>query len=202
MTTVIDCPIGAERDVASLYLAGKLGEEEALAFEEHFFGCESCRLDVQRGSELRAAFGKAPIVPAVRPTRSARTWLPLAAAAAIAFVGIGVWQLSRRSAEEPGRTVTRSSAAEVIVLKIEAGPQGGVELTWPSRADAATYRVQIFTADEVSVWKNETKVTRLSIGPGVLPTPAAGQSYKVEVQALDSMGQVVATSEETPLLTP
>ena len=141
-------------------------------------------------------------MPAVRPTRSARTWLPLAAAAAIAFVGIGVWQLSRRSAEEPRRTVTRSSAADVIVLKVEAGSQGGVELTWRSRPDAATYRVQIFTADEVSVWKNETKEPRLSIGPGVLPTPAAGQSYKVEVEALDSMGQVVATSEETPLLTP
>lgn len=199
MAKVIDCPNTGERDLALLYLAGKLPEDEAEAFEAHYFECESCWQDVQRGSELRAAFGKPAVAPAARATRSAWDWRPLAAAAVIAFVGLGVWQLTRRTAEEPTRPVLRGVNAEGLALKVETGPQGGIELTWPAHPDAATYAVEVLASDGVSVWKREIEEPRLNIGPAILPAPRAGISFLIKVEALDPMRQVVATSELTPL---
>ncbi len=196
---MIDCPKGTERDLASRYLAGKLGEEEAVAFEEHFFACASCREDVERGSELRVVLGKEPIVAAIRPARARLTWLPLAAAAAIAFVGLGVWQMTRRSAGEPGRSVMRSTLPEVLELKASAGPAGSIELTWSPHPDAASYSVHVLAADDSSVWKAKTTEPRLTIASGVLPAPDGVTPLSVEVEAFDSMGQAVAKSELTPL---
>ena len=69
MAKVVDCPGTGERDVAVLYLAGKLPEDEAEAFEAHYFECERCWEEVQRGSELRAALGKPAVArsPAREP---------------------------------------------------------------------------------------------------------------------------------------
>jgi Putative zinc-finger len=196
---VIDCPRGTDQDLASLYLAGTLGEEDAAAFEEHYFSCTSCRQDIERGSELRAVFGKAPVVPAVRPARSARTWLPLAAAAAIACVGLGVWQLARRPAEEAGRPVMRGSVAEVLDVKVAAGSAGGAVLSWPRHPDAASYVVHVLGADDTSVWKAQVNEPQLAIPSGVLPAPGRARGLRVEVEAFDSMGQAVAKSRLIPL---
>jgi anti-sigma factor RsiW len=199
---VIDCAKAGERDLALLYLAGRLPEDEAEAFEAHYFECENCWHDVQRGSELRAALGKPAVAPLAAATRSAWDWRPFAAAAVIAFVGLGVWQLTRRTAEEPNRPVLRGVNAEGLALKVETGPQGGINLTWPPHPDAATYEVEVVASDGVSVWKKETKEPRVTIGAAVLPAPREGISFVVKVEALDSMRQVVATSELTPLPQP
>ena len=202
MARAIDCPNARERDLTSLYLAGKLPEGEAEAFEAHYFECESCWQDVQRGRELRAALGKPEVEPAARVTRSARDWRPLAAAAVIAFVGLGVWQLTRRTAGEPTRPVLRGVNSEGLALKVETEPKGGINLSWPAHPDAATYEIEVLASDGVSVWRTEVKEPRLSIGPAVLPAPGKGISFLIKVEALDPMGQVVAKSELKPLPLP
>jgi hypothetical protein len=191
----MNCPSKGERDLALQYLAGELPESEAEAFEKHYFECESCSEDVRRGSELRATYGKPAVEPMVPATRQARTWLPLAAAAAIAFLGIGVWQLTRRAAEDVGRPVMRSASTDVLDLKVAAGPQGSIELTWPSHPDAATYLVQVLASDDSSVWKAQTSAPRLTIGSGGLPVSEGQKGLSVEVEAFDAMGQSVAKSE-------
>ncbi len=203
MARAIDCPNARERDLTSLYLAGKLPEGEAEAFEAHYFECESCWQDVQRGRELRAALGKPEVAPPTRATRSARDWRPLAAAAVIALVGLGVWQLTRRTAEQPTpRPVLRGVNSEGLMLKVEKGPEGGISLSWPAHSDAATYEIEVLASDGVSVWKTEAREPRLSIDPTVLPAPGKGISFLIKVEALDPMGQVVAKSELKPLPLP
>lgn len=201
MARVIDCPSGGERDLAVLYLAGKLPEEEALAFEKHFFGCEDCWQDVQRGSELRAALGKPAVAPTVRAIRPARTLLPLAAAAVIAFAAFGVWQLTRRTSVEPTTPVLRG-VSEVFNLEVESGRQGGIDVSWPPHPNAATYEIEVSASNGASVWRTEIREPRVNIGPAVLPAPSTGEAYWIQVEALDAMGQVVAMSAPTGLPKP
>ena len=99
----------------------------------------------------------------------------------------------------PVRRSCEASTAADLALKVEAGSEGGFNLAWPSRPDAATYEVEVFASDGVSVWKKEIKEPRLSLDAAVLPGPRAGLSFLVKVEALDSMRQVVATSALTPL---
>ncbi len=203
----IDCPATHEgqRDLVPLYLAGKLADDEAEAFEAHYFGCEKCRADVRAGAALREVYGKKAVVASesasVTPAPPGRSWLPLAAAAAIAVLGLGVW-ISRRAAEPPGQPVLRGSNAGALILKIEADQQGRIELSWPAHPAAVAYEVQVFSTDGTRVWGREVNEPRLTIGPGALPSPDAGKTLEVEVQALDAMRQVVASSDPIPLGTP
>lgn len=51
------CPI-ADTDTDVRYLAGSLTDAEAEAFEEHYFGCDTCWKAVQRGAEIRSALSQ------------------------------------------------------------------------------------------------------------------------------------------------
>jgi hypothetical protein len=175
-----------------LYLAGRLSEDEAEAFETHYFGCADCWEDVHRGSELRAAFGKPAVAPASRSVRPRRAWLPLAAAAVIAFVALGVWQLTRRTPVESTTPVVRG-AGEVLDLEVASGRQGGIDVRWPPHPNAATYEIEVLASNGASVWKTETPEPRVRIGPGVLAAPR--QTHEVRVEALDSLGQVIASGQ-------
>ena len=199
MATVIDCPSAGERDLAVLYLAGRLPEDEAQAFEEHYFACEHCWQDVQRGSELRAALGKPAVAPAGRSVRPRRAWLPLAAAAVIAFVALGVWQLNRRTPVESTTPVVRG-AGEILDLEVESGRQGSIDVRWPRHPSAATYEIEVLASNGGSVWKTETPEPRVRIVPGVLAAP--GQTYEIRVEALDSLGQVIASGQASLLPKP
>jgi hypothetical protein len=194
-----DCPSGEQRDLALLYLAGRLPEGEAKAFEAHYFECERCARDVEEGTELRAALGRPAVAPAAREIQSAWDWRPLAAAAAIAFVGLGVWQLTRRPAEEAGPPVMRSTLSEVLDLEVAAGPARSIDLTWPPHPDAASYTVHVLAADDTSVWKAQTNEPRLTIGSGAYPAPEGDKALLVEVEAFDSVGRSVAKSALIPL---
>ncbi len=154
---------------------------------------------MQAGSELREVFGRPAVAPAALPARPARTWLPLAAAAAIAFVGLGIWQLGRRADVEPAQPVVRSGSTGALEVRVEAGPQGRLELAWPSHPEAATYVVHVLSSDGMELWKTEVREPRLDVDPAVLPAPAAGASLLIQVEGLDAMRQVVASSEPTPL---
>jgi putative zinc finger protein len=199
----IECPGTAEgqRDLVPLYLAGKLTERDAEAFEAHYFACVSCREEVRVGSALRELYGKPAIVAVGYPAPTRRPWLPLAAAAAIAFVAFGVWQFSRQTVVDLGEPTLRGGFAATLALKVEPGPEGAFELNWSAHPAAAVYQIQVFAADGTRVWSAEANEPRLSIDSAVLPSPGPGKSFEVEVQALDSMQQVVATSDPIPLET-
>lgn len=190
---MIDCPKAGDRDLAPLYLAGKLREEEARAFEEHFFACESCRRDVEKGSELRALYGKSPLGLAKSSARPSRFWWPAAVAAAIALVAVGVWQANRRSLE--ALSVPRGAEAGIEGLAISPLADGGLDVAWTPRPEAALYHVQVFGPDGRSLWKTETREPRVRIENSLLLPQPLRRTCDVRVEAVDSMGQVLAGGE-------
>ena len=133
----MECPGTAEgqRDLAPLYLAGKLTEKEAEAFEAHYLGCAKCREDVTTGAALRELYGRPAVAASatvsIDSASTRRKWLPLAAAAAIAFVAVGIWHASRQSIEQPGQPTLRGPSAGVLVLEVKTGTDRGIELSWP-----------------------------------------------------------------------
>lgn len=195
-----DCPSGGEADTALLYLAGRLSEADAAAFEEHYFSCPECREDVARGGELRAMLGRPPVVAAAPARRLTPSWLALAAAAAIAVIGLGVFQLSRQKPEPPASGLR--AGHEALDVRVAAGPRGGFELTWSAPSNAASYRIEVFGADGATLWTSESREPRSGLDPEVLPKTGIGPAPMVRVEAFDAMGQLVAKSEPVPLVGP
>jgi hypothetical protein len=187
------CPYEGEREVRSLYLSGKLTEKEAQAFEEHFFACARCAEAVEVGATLRSAFENAPVRPAATPARATRTWLPLAAAAVVALGAVGVWQIARRP--PPAQAPVLRSRAEALVVKVEAG-ESSLGVSWTRNPAATGYVVQVFKPDGESVWRTETREPRIGIERSALPSR---EGLAMQVEAIDAMGRVVATSELVPV---
>jgi hypothetical protein len=197
----IDCARIEERDLVPLYLAGRLPENVAEAFEAHYLACERCWADIQRASEIRAALGKPILVPlpmagrrAHRTVPSAGGWRWLAVAAGLALTTLAVWQLAHRGVP-PSEPVLRSGRTGSLPLQVEAGPGPRIVLRWPSHRNAQIYVAEVFTSDGVSVWRRETREKQVSLDQEALPTPRPGVSLLAKVEALDTMRQVVAKSE-------
>ena len=194
----VTCPYEGERDTRSLYLAGKLPDAEAQAFEEHFFTCGRCAEAVEVGSSLRAAFGKAPVRPAAAPERTSRTWLPLAAAAAVALGVFGLWQLARSPVSPAGDSVYRGGESRGTVVEVANAPDGGMTATWTSSPDASGYVVRVLSADGAEIWKTETVEPRVRIDAVALSS-AGDKPLLLEVDTLDARQRVIATSGPTKL---
>ncbi len=199
MRTVIDCRSAGEQDLAPLYLAGKLPEDVAQAFELHYLGCRECWEDVQAGGKLRATFGRPAVALASAAPRPSRAWLPFAAAAAIALLAAGVWQVARRPSIVPSGRVVRGAAAGLEVA-VAPGARGSVEIRWQPQPDAASYEIEIVSSDGALVWKTETPEPHRTIEAGSFPPAPEGRSYSIGVAARDALGQVVAKS--APLALP
>ena len=204
-----DCARIEERDLVALYLAGNLPENEAEAFEAHYFACERCWEDVRRAGEIRAAMGKPVLVPLAALGRraretapSAQRWRLLAAAAVVALAALGVWQLTHRAAPPVAEPVLRGGTAGSLSLQVEAGPGPRITLHWLAYPDAQVYVAQIFSSDGASVWKRETSQTTLFLDPATLRAWQPGIPLLASVEALDAMRQVVAKSELKPVPPP
>ena len=200
----MDCTYAEDHDLVPRYLAGELPEAEAEAFEAHYFGCERCWASVRQGGEIRAALGNAAIEPI--PTDPAREFgsnagMLLAAAAAVGVIALGVLQLSRRPEIDSFEPTYRGATAGALPLEVVSQPAGRIVLSWPEVDDAQLFVVEVFTSDGASVWRRETTSTTASLKPGELP-PRPGISFLAKVEALDTMGQVVARSDLKPLSVP
>jgi len=90
----MDCPLRSGHDPAEAYVAGTLPEAEQDAYEQHFFSCPACLVQVQTLQELADRLRQQP-APAVahRPTTpgwTAAPWLSLALAAGL-LAAFGWW---------------------------------------------------------------------------------------------------------------
>jgi len=205
----VDCLTVDQRDIVGAYLAGGLGTAEAEAFEKHYFGCERCWDETRRTAEIRAALGKPALVALPEPGRQApralpspRPWRWLAAAAVVVFAALGTWQLAHREAPEPTSPVLRGGTEASLPLRLKAGADHKIMLEWTEQPEAHVYVVEVFTSDGVSVWKQETAQTTLTLDPASLVGQRKSVSLLVRVEALGTMGQVVAKSELKPLPRP
>jgi len=197
----IDCKYAEENDLATSYLSGRLSESEAEAFEQHYLGCERCRNDVKTLSELRAALGRPAVVPIESRPAGVPTLRLLAAAAVVAIAALGVWQLTHRSRNLERNPVLRGSATEALPLRMERLPEGRLTLTWETHPEAKEYSVEFLRSDGVSVWKQKLSETSVTL-EGAKLSPPPGVSLLARVDALNTTGQVVATSGLRPLPPP
>lgn len=202
----IDCAYVDESDLVALYLAGRLLADEAEAFEAHFLGCPECSTALENAAAIRVGFGKPALVRmSVTPPRKAlqEAGTLLAAAAAVAMIGLGLRQMVNMPPPEPAASpVLRGESADSLDLRITPGSYGEVVLEWPPHPEAQTYRVDVLRTDGVRVLRSETPDNRVELNAGALPPAAPGVSFLVRIEALNPLGQVVARSKLAPLSPP
>jgi len=193
-STLAVCPYENEIEIRSLYLAGKLPAKDAEAFEAHYFICERCAEAVEMGAKLRMALENVPVHAAPASARAARTWLPLAAAAAIALVAAGIWT-ARRPAELPDQPVLRGGLTGDFTVRVETTPNGAAEASWQPPPGATSYVVRVVRPDGLEIWKTETREPRAAIPLSALTSAGPVEKLLVEVEALDARGRVISSGE-------
>ena len=176
-----DCP---DEDVARRYVARAMQAAEADSFEAHYFECDRCFDAVEQALELRAS-----LAPTTERRRQSgwRRWGPLAAAASIGFVAIGLWVTTGPG---PDPIPTLRGERQALAVTVEAAP-GSLTVSWPAVAGAETYAVELFTADGVLVHERETaeRSLRLSLEPH-----EAARELLIRVRALDPLREIKADS--------
>jgi anti-sigma factor RsiW len=183
-------------DVVPRYLGGQLTEEDAAAFEEHYFGCEDCHREVQRALEIRAALEskEAALSPDRGMRRSPPRWrrpLVWAGLAASAVLALGTWAAHESRHAPESEPVWRGPGAEMAV-RVQATAEGLIA-QWPPQPGAQSYVVDVSTEEGVPVVKRETSGTRLAIA---VPTPPHGSAtLYISVEALGPRREVRARSQ-------
>ena len=179
----------AATDSAVHYVAGRLSESGAEAFEEHLFTCDRCSNEVRLGLEIKAASSRSGGLAG--PTSRGALWRPLAVAAALAVVLLGAWQL-QRSKGPAVDGVTRGGDARALAVQARSGADG-VEVSWTPVPRADVYRVEVSSREGALLLKREVPGTSLSMRRDDLAAAAGGALY-VRVTALDSLRQEIAAS--------
>jgi hypothetical protein len=191
-----------QEDLDTRYLAGQLSPEGAEAFEEHFFGCERCWGLVQQGLTVRSAFdADLPArLPAVRPKpqRATRPWWGLAAAA-IAVVALGVWQLGFQREPSVSEDVFRGESAAFLVTA--SADSARLTAAWPRVPDADVYQVRLYRADGLMAVERETKDTSVSVPlDSISIVRDSGMFW--QVQSLDRLRNAITRSDLTRAVIP
>lgn len=177
------------------YLAGTLPDKDAEAFEAHYFGCERCWNNVQRGIEVRAAEagGPSPAGSARRLSRLTSRW-SLAAAAALLLVAGGAWWMVTQDAGY--EDTFRAAAADAAV--IVGGSGDSLTASWRSRTEAEAHRVRVFASDGTLLLESETTDTSFAADARALRSAATGDTVYLEVRWLGPLQVEVARSPLTP----
>ena len=202
-----NCPYGDESDIDARYLAGTLSPAESDVFEEHYFSCDRCFAKVQRGNEIAAALG-APTqslknsrnTPAPIGDRRRRfaAWQPALVAATLVIVALGIRQTFQpRASNQPAFADSSAQAsrggAPVLSLSASTTPNT-IVATWSSSPAARSYRVRLLSPDGSLLYTGETPDTSITLSRDLLRDAADKTTAYWDVQALDALRAVVATS--------
>lgn len=200
----IDCNLANEHDLGARYLTGSLSAPEAEAFETHFLGCSRCWDEIRQAGELREALARPFTAPALAGTeRESRDfWTPLAAAAVIAVLAVGLGRLSREPDPGTESPVVRGSEVDALEPTVEPGPDGTVILEWQPHPDASIYRVDVIRTDGLRVFRSETPDSRLELGLSDLPPIPPGVSLLAKIEAFNVLGRAVGRSRPVLLVLP
>ncbi len=217
MTDQPICLYADDADIEQRYLAGKLSENDAEEFERHYFECDTCWNRVQRGAEIKAALQPATesaqpvkretLQPLPRRRRSFASWATPLAAAAVLVVGIGLWRnrSDRPSENQPAPVApsiepTRGASTSLVVSS--HATSDGLVAAWTKAATAHTYRVRLLAADGSLLFERETADTSVVLPSDSARVSANSGSRFWQIQALDELRKIVATSQLTPVKSP
>ncbi|HEY7635350.1 MAG TPA: zf-HC2 domain-containing protein [Gemmatimonadales bacterium] len=187
---LVTCERVDESDLDTRYLAGTLSEEEASAFEEHYFGCDRCWALVQQGIAARAGLVSEAKAKRTRPR--VRAWWGLAAAAAIAAIGIGLWRWTIPPAGQSAVTAVRGRGT--LVLQPSA-TSAGAAVAWSPVSDADVYRVRLYSSDGTLLKEREVSDTSLNVPLDSIPHLSPGAKAYWDVEALNRVREPVGRSQ-------
>ncbi len=212
-STGVTCARVEEEDLDTRYLAGKLSEEEAERFEEHYFACDRCWSAVQRGLDVRAANERAAVAQVRRPAltvergtparataATGRRWWPAAIAASVAIVAIGIWQGGELS--NIGSTTDGLRGPADTIRAVASVRGGNLVVSWAPSANADRYGVRLQKIDAALVIDRVVNDTSLSISRDSLPGVADGERVYWEIRAFDALRRTVARSALVPSIVP
>ncbi len=197
----IACEVVDESDLDTRYLAGRLTQEQAEAFEAHFFGCERCWGLVQQGLAVRSALGASAALEIEHPERVPKNgraaWWGLAAAAGIA-AAVGIWRLGPPQ-REPAEGVFRGNT-DSFTIAATANP-AALGAAWKRQPGADAYRIRLYRSDGTLVLEREGADTSIAVPVDSIPATRGAELFW-QVQALDRLRSPVAASELTGTILP
>ena len=184
-----NCDEITDRALIEGYVAGRLGEADAEAFESHYLTCERCQ------NELRLALAIREALPEVREARlhvpakpevgviSRRFRVRTAAALAAAAVLAGLLLVRPFKLDEESAPVHRDEATGVEVapsLRVPGGVVAAVEsFQWSEVPAADLYRLTVYDAEAAVVWEVETRDTLITPPDGTEFEPDARYIWQV-----------------------
>jgi len=201
----ITCADTDEGHLEARYAAGALPDDEAEAFEAHFFACDRCWMLVQRAIEVRAVESRAAkgsvasaqttagIRPLGAPRRrdfGAARWLALAAG--ITLLAVGTWRVDAWRQPAPQTVAMRGPTDSLHVVTQTRGTT--LIATWVRATEASSYRVRLYSASGTVLHQREVTDTTVSLAAASLPQTAPGAAMFWEIQAMNRMRQVIARS--------
>lgn len=202
----LDCTAAREGDFVDRYVAGRLSDAEAEAFEAHYFACESCWAEVQTALEVRAALesregaGTRP----QHPGRPGLRWIGwtagLAAAAAAAFLFFNVG--SDGGPGDPGASEDVFRGAGTALNVETRAAEGTLVAEWATVPDADIYVARIYTEDGRLLYEREVSTPRVEVETAVLMEQGSFTVVYWRIEALDSLRQPVARSSLVPISLP
>ena len=213
--TDLTCTRIEEEDLDARYLAGTLSEEEAEAFEEHYFGCDRCWAAVQLGLDVRAANAAgsesrggptALTIDRGRPARpqaaarARRRWWPIAVAASVAVLAVAVWKWDAPSRIVPADDAVRGPGDSIRVVASTRGRM--MVVSWPPKASADRYGVRLQKSDATVIIERIISDTSLAVPRDSLVGVTAGERVYWEVRALDALRRTIARSRLVPTQVP
>lgn len=177
------------------YLAGRLDAAAAERFEQRMFEDDELAAEVERALEIRAATPaqtQAPVGATPRPSSPSRRVLyAFAAAASVAVLAVGIVFLQRPSEPPVFRGVEQRMGLQVEI------DGSALRARWQPVADAASYELQVLTADGRVLRSVEADGTAAALALGAAADVAAAAF--VEVDALDAVGQTLQRSDRVAL---
>lgn len=179
------------------YLAGRLDAAAAERFEQRMFEDDELAAEVERALEVRAATpaqtqAQAPVGATPRlSSPSRRVLYAFAAAASVAVLAVGIVFLQRPSEPPVFRGVEQRMGLQVEV------DGGALRARWQPVAGAASYELQVLTADGRVLRSVEADGTAAALALGAAADVAAAAF--VEVDALDAVGQTLQRSDRVAL---
>ncbi len=220
MPELQSCPYVDDADIDHRYLGGTLSESQAEEFERHYFECELCWTRVRRGAEIRTSLPEPQSSePEPRSSESARSsasvpkrrafirWGTRLAAAAVLLIAAGLWRdrsdrFSRERALRVSSPIEPMRGSNTSLTVSSHATKNVLAAVWSRPRQATSYRVRLLAADGALLFERETTDTSI-----VLPSDSARISVQSasgywEVQALDELRKIVATSQLTPVRAP
>ena len=113
----MNCPEVEEQEIIERYLASKLSDEEAEAFEEHYLGCKRCFNELRLRHAVAMELGRQSAVAPVHWSFGWRWGLAAAAVLLLGFVSMMVFQ--RRTTEQVSQNApAQVDAREEIIARL------------------------------------------------------------------------------------